>query len=89
MVCSQFTKVVIILNVNGLIDLAWLKKYDSIKSVLFLGIPGERGAVALGRILSGKVNPSGKMTVTIAEDYNDYPSSAHFSWDKELAGSDH
>ena len=82
-VCSQFTKVVIILNVNGLIDLAWLKKYDSIKSVLFLGIPGERGAVALGRILSGKVNPSGKMTVTIAEDYNDYPSSAHFSWDKE------
>ena len=82
-VCSQFTKVVVILNVNGLIDLAWLKKYDSIKSVLFLGIPGERGAVALGRILSGKVNPSGKMTVTIAEDYNDYPSSAHFSWDKE------
>ena len=82
-VCSQFTKVVIILNVNGLIDLACLKKYDSIKSVLFLGIPGERGAVALGRILSGKVNPSGKMTVTIAEDYNDYPSSAHFSWDKE------
>ena len=82
-VCSQFTKVVIILNVNGLTDLAWLKKYDSIKSVLFLGIPGERGAVALGRILSGKVNPSGKMTVTIAEDYNDYPSSAHFSWDKE------
>ena len=82
-VCSQFTKVVVILNVNGMIDLAWLKKYDSIKSVLFLGIPGERGAVALGRILSGKVNPSGKMTVTIAEDYNDYPSSAHFSWDKE------
>ena len=82
-VCCQFTKVVLILNVNGLIDLAWLKKYDSIKSVLFLGIPGERGAVALGRILSGKVNPSGKMTVTIAEDYNDYPSSEHFSWDKE------
>ena len=40
-VCSQFTKVVVILNVNGLIDLAWLKKYDSIKSVLFLGIPGK------------------------------------------------
>ena len=82
-ICSQFTKVVIILNVNGLIDMSWIEKYDSIKSVIFLGIPGEKGAVALAKILSGKVNPSGKLAVTVAKSYEDYPSSAHFSWDKE------
>lgn len=83
MVCSQFTRVAVILNVNGLIDMSWLKRYDSIKSVVFLGIPGEEGAVALAKVLSGRVNPSGKMAVTIAECYEDYPSSEHFSWDKE------
>ena len=83
MVCSQFAKAVVILNVNGLIDLSWINRYTSMKSLVFLGIPGEEGAAALARVLSGRVNPSGKMPVTIAERYEDYPSSAHFTWDKE------
>lgn len=83
MVCSQFAKTAVILNVNGLIDLSWINKYASMKSLVFLGIPGEEGAAALAKILSGRVNPSGKMSVTIAERYEDYPSSAHFTWDKE------
>lgn len=82
-VCGHFTKVAVVLNVNGLIDLSWVEKYSSIKSLLFHGIPGEEGAGALARILSGKVNPSGKMAVTIAECYEDYPSARNFSWDKE------
>lgn len=83
MVCSQFAKAAVILNVNGLIDLSWINRYASMKSLVFLGIPGEEGAAALARVLSGRVNPSGKMTVTVAECYEDYPSSAHFTWDKE------
>ncbi len=82
-VCSHFDRVAVVLNVNGLIDLSWIREYSSIKSLLFLGIPGEKGAAALARILSGKGNPSGKMAVTVAEHYEDYPSSRHFSWDKE------
>ena len=73
----------IVLNVNGLIDLSWMKKYASIKSLLFIGIPGEEGASALAGILTGEINPSGKLAVTIAEHYEDYPSADHFSWDKE------
>lgn len=83
MVCRQFAKAVVILNVNGLIDLSWINRYAAMKSLVFLGIPGEEGAAALARVLSGRVNPSGKMAVTVAECYEDYPSAAHFSWDKE------
>ena len=75
MVCSQFAK--------GLIDLSWINRYATMKSLVFLGIPGEEGAAALARVLSGRVNPSGKMAVTVAERYEDYPSAAHFTWDKE------
>lgn len=82
-VCSHFTKVVVVLNVNGLIDLSWVRKYANIKSLLFIGIPGEEGASALAGILTGETNPSGKLAVTIAEHYEDYPSADHFSWDKE------
>lgn len=82
-ICTHFANVVIVLNVNGLIDLSWMKKYASIKSLLFIGIPGEEGASALAGILTGEINPSGKLAVTIAEHYEDYPSAHHFSWDKE------
>lgn len=71
------------MNVNGLIDLSWVRKYANIKSLLFIGIPGEEGASALAGILTGETNPSGKLAVTIAEHYEDYPSADHFSWDKE------
>ena len=73
----------VVLNVNGLIDLSWVRKYANIKSLLFIGIPGEEGASALAGILTGETNPSGKLAVTIAEHYEDYPSADHFSWDKE------
>lgn len=82
-VCTHFANVAVILNVNGLIDLSWIGKYPGIKSLIFLGIPGEEGAAALAEILTGQVNPSGKMAVTVAEHYEDYPSAKYFSWDKE------
>ena len=82
-VCGAFPKVAVVLNVNGLIDLTWIEQYPSIKSLLFLGIPGEEGPGALANIISGKVNPSGKLAMTIARAYEDYPAYADFSWDKD------
>lgn len=82
-VCSNFERVILILNTNGLIDLSWTTAYPSIKSILFIGIPGEQGAAALADILTGKVNPSGKLPVTIAARYDDYPAARHFSWNKD------
>ena len=82
-VCGNFEKVVLILNINGLMDLLWVEDYPQIKSILFVGILGEEGASALSDILIGNVNPSGKLAFTIAGQYEDYPSAGHFSWDKE------
>lgn len=82
-VCGRFGRVVLILNINGLIDLSWTARYPQIKSVLFLGIPGEGGSRALASILTGRVNPSGRLGFTIAERAEDYPSWRHFSYDKE------
>lgn len=83
-VCKAFPKVIVVLNTNGLIDLKWLSDYESIKSVLFLGIPGEQGAAALSELLAGEVSPSGKLAVTIATDYEDYPASEYFTWNKDV-----
>lgn len=82
-VCENFPEVIVILNVNGLIDLEWTTKYTSVKSILFLGLPGEGGAKAVAEIIKGNVSPSGKLAFTIAHRDEDYPSAKHFSWDKE------
>ncbi len=82
-VCGGFEKVILVLNINGLIDLAWTEEYSSIKSILFAGIPGQEGAAALAQILTGEVTPSGKLSVTIAKHYGDYPTAKHFTWEKD------
>lgn len=80
---THFRNVVLVLNINGLVDLSWLEEKKNIKSVLYLGVPGQEGAEALGNLLSGAVNPSGRLAFTIAKNYEDYPAAKHFSWDKE------
>ena len=82
-VCGSFENVILVLNSNGLIDLAWIEDQPAVKSILFAGVPGEAGAAALAQILTGEVNPSGKLPVTIAKQYSDYPAAAHFSWEKD------
>lgn len=83
LVCSNFQNVVLILNINGLIDLSWTENFQAIKSILFAGILGEEGASSLADILIGNVNPSGKLAFTVARRYEDYPAAQHFTWEKD------
>lgn len=61
-VCKLFSNVVVVVNANGMVDLNWTEKYSTIKGILFIGVHGEQGVVALASILMGKITPSGKMS---------------------------
>lgn len=76
-VCSVYDDVVLILHIGCSIDFGFLDEYK-IKGIIYLNHPGVNGNLALADIMSGDVNPSGKLTVTLAKHFKDYPSSANF-----------
>ncbi len=74
---KYFSRVAIIVNSGNLINLSFTE-CEEISAVVLLNLPGMEGGRALGEILAGKVCPSGKLTDTIARNYEDYPASAYF-----------
>lgn len=77
-VTSNFDNVIIIVNAGNTLELGFLEEYSSIKSALWVGTPGSKGAISLGKILSGQVNPSGRLTDTYVYDVSSHPSTVNF-----------
>ncbi len=76
-VSKCFERTVVLLNVGNIIDMNWVEKYN-IKSVMYIWQGGQEGGNAAADILCGKVNPSGRLTDTIADSIYAYPSTKNF-----------
>lgn len=79
-VCSEFDNVTVVINANNPMELGWVDQYDSIGAVILAPGTGANGMAALGDILNGTVNPSGRTVDTYVYDltqtptYNNYGS---------------
>jgi len=76
-VTAQFPDAVLVLNTGCIMDLSFLKEY-SFGAVLLAWQGGMESGNAVADLLCGKVNPSGRLTATIAASYEAYPSAEHF-----------
>ena len=61
--------VIVLFNTCNNMEMGFLEEYSCIKAALYVGVPGQSGALAIPRILQGKVNPSGRTADTLAYDY--------------------
>lgn len=78
-IADSYQKVIVVLNVGGIIDVGAVRRISGINSILLMGQLGNIGGEALADVITGQETPSGKLTDTWAKDYMDYPSSQNFS----------
>lgn len=76
---AHYKKLVLVLNCGSVIDLSILDQVR-IDAVIFYAQGGMEGGNALADILTGKVNPCGKLTDTWAYHYDDYPCADTFGY---------
>ena len=73
LVCENFDKVVLVYNGANAFELGFVEDHPQIKSVLWSAGQGHVGMKALGKIVNGEVNPSGKMIDTYVYDLKATP----------------
>ncbi len=77
-VCNTFKNVIVVFNISNIMDMSWLEDYDSVKAAMIMWLPGEVATNSVGKVLTGEVNPSGKLVDTISYDIEDHPASENF-----------
>ena len=76
---NPMVKLGLILNVSGPVDLAlWEHELDGIFCIF---LPGMEGGHAMADILTGRVNPSGKLPLTFPKKHKDTPTYLNFPGD--------
>lgn len=80
---SPFDQVILIVNCGTSMELGFLKDdaaYNGkLNAALWVGTTGGTGMNALGKVLKGEVNPSGRLVDTYAADFTSIPSYQNFA----------
>lgn len=74
-VCSVNSNIVVILSGGAPVEMPWIK---NVKGVLNAYLAGQAGAGAILDIITGKVNPSGKLTETYPLHMEDVPCANYY-----------
>ncbi len=77
MVCDNFDKVIVLINTNNAMELGFLEEYG-VDAAVYTPCPGQNGFDAVGLVLAGEVNPSGKTVDTFVYDLFNTPISNNF-----------
>lgn len=78
---ETFEHVIIVINSAGMRELDFIDGLKHVEAVLWIGQPGEMGCASLGKLLTGEVNPSGRLPDTWARESRSFPSSVNFTKD--------
>ena len=77
-VTADYDNVVLVVNAANTMQLDFVEDYSQIKSVVWCPGTGQSGFNALGKILSGEVNPSAKTSDTFVRDLTKTPTYNNF-----------
>lgn len=71
--------IIMIINSSNVFECGQFEDDPQVSAVIWIGNPGDVGPGALGRIVSGQVNPSGHTVDTWARDFTEDPTWQNFS----------
>lgn len=78
-VTSAFKKTVAVIDAGNVVDISCTLDYgDKLSAVVYAWQGGMESGNSVVDVLTGIINPSGRLTDTIAKNYADYPSSPNF-----------
>ena len=76
---AGFENFIIVINAGTAVDTSFFKDYETADSLIMAWLPGVEGGLALADVMTGDVNPSGKLTDTFLKSYDCYPSAESFT----------
>lgn len=74
----HFSRIIVLINSGNIFQCDRFESDDKIGAVLWIGNPGANGCAAIGKILKGMVNPSGRTVDTWPRDFTKDPTFKNF-----------